>query len=206
MLSGVAPPLCWGCRGPAPRREPLCAACRATLHRLGSAPVTLAGVETWAPLAYEGAARELVRALKYRRAERLALPMASQIAANAPAAFLDRDTVLVPVPLHRSRLRRRGFNQAALIARALAARTGLEPADVLERGLDASQVGRARGERLALRAGEIALRAGASPPEQALLVDDVITTGATLTACARALLHSGARNVRAIAFARTLAR
>jgi ComF family protein len=169
-------------------------------------PVRVAGVAVFAPLAYEGPARELVRALKYRGARSLAGTMASQIAANAPTDLHEEDA-LVPVPLHRTRERRRGFNQAALLAAALADRTGLPVVDCLERrGRGAAQVGRGRAQRLAEPRGGVRTRAGVLVPARALLVDDVVTTGATLAACARALQVAGCGEVRAVAYARTLAR
>src|SRR2546423_13454749 len=77
--------------------------------------VEAAGVRVFAPLAYEGPARAMVRALKFRGATLAAETMAAQTVAGAPADVLDRG-VLVPVPLHPRRLRRRGFNQAERLA------------------------------------------------------------------------------------------
>jgi len=204
----LVPPLCWGCGGVARLREPLCAGCRRLLHRLAPDPVLLCGLRVWAPVAYSGPARDLVRALKFRGAMAAADTMAAQIAANAPPELLDGEAggrALVPVPLHPRRLRRRGYNQATLIAEALATRTGLVVADCLARsGSAATQVGRDRAERRAGPAGSIRIRAPA--PARALLVDDVATTGATLAACAVALRAAGALDVAAIAFARTIGR
>jgi competence protein ComFC len=199
----LVPPLCWGCGGVARRREPLCVGCRRLLRRLGPDPVLLCGVPTWAPLAYSGPARDLVRALKFRGATAVADAMAAQIAANAPAALLAG--VLVPVPLHPRRLRRRGYNQAALIADALACRAGLEVADCLARsGSAATQVGRDRSERRAGPAGSVGVRGPV--PDRVVLVDDVATTGATLAACAAVLRAAGAHEVTALVFARTIGR
>ena len=202
LASLLAPPLCWSCGASVRGSDPLCRDCRATLRWLTPAPACLAGVSGWAPLAYEGAARELVQALKYRGAERLADAMAAAIAANAPAELLARTPALVPVPLHPARLRRRGFNQAERVAAALGRRTGLAVADCLERAPTGPQVGRSRGERVA--AGGVLCMAAV--PRVALLVDDVVTTGGTLAACAAALRAAGCGRVAALAYARTLAR
>jgi ComF family protein len=206
----LVPPLCWGCGGVARRREPLCVGCRRLLRRLGPDPVLLCGVPVWAPVAYAGPARDLVRALKFRGATAVADAMAAQMAANAPARLLGAaraasTPVLVPVPLHRRRLRRRGYNQAGLIADALAQRVGLEVADCLARsGSAATQVGRDRSERRAGPAGNVELRG--SVPDRVVLVDDVATTGATLAACAAVARVAGAREVTALVFARTIGR
>jgi ComF family protein len=201
----LAPPLCWGCCGPARGDAPLCGACRSSLQRLAAEPVWLSFVRVWAPVAYSGPARDLVRALKFRGAIGVADAMAAQIAANAPPGWLDGQA-LVPVPLHRRRLRSRGYNQAAAIADALESRTGLDVLDSLVRtGSSLTQVGRHRAERKAGPAG--AIRAsGSAVPERALLVDDVVTTGATLAACRAALVAAGSVQVDAVVFARTLGR
>ena len=205
LLSLVAPPLCIACGSTCRVHDPLCGGCRRQLRWLGWDQPAGAGVEVWAAVSYEGPAGALVRALKFRGAVRLVDAMAAQMAANAPPRLLEGVT-LVPVPLHRARRRRRGFNQAEELARALSARSGLAVSDCLERpsaAARASQVGRARGDRLTALAGSVRMRRGAPVPLRALLVDDVVTTGATLAACAVALAAEGVRDVRAIAYART---
>ncbi|MEX2195016.1 MAG: double zinc ribbon domain-containing protein [Thermoleophilaceae bacterium] len=203
ILSALAPPLCAACGAWAARTEPLCPDCRAGLRWLPPEPVFCGALALWAPVAYAGPARALVRGLKFGGVTRAAVAMAAQIAANAPPALLDAD-VLAPVPLHPARLRRRGFNQAARIAAELGRRASLPVWDGLERaGPAGTQVGRGRAERLAGIAGTLAVRAGAEVPRSVVIVDDVVTTGATLSACAAALRAAGARRMTAVAYART---
>jgi ComF family protein len=203
LASLVAPPLCVGCGASAGAREPLCDACRRALRWLGQERSVAAGVPLWAPVAYDGPAPAVVRALKFGGLSRMAATMASQMAANAPPGWLASGT-LVPVPLHGARLRKRGYNQASLLAHELSVRTALPVLDCLERsGHAATQVGRGRAERLLSTAAQVSLREGVQVPAEVILVDDVATTGATLAACARACGAAFPGGVRAVAYART---
>ena len=154
----------------------------------------------WAPLAFEGPARALVHALKFRGRTAAARVMAVQIAANLPAALLGEATALVPVPTASERRRERGFDHAHLLARALASRTRLLVLDALSQDGRAKQVGRGRADRR--RGPVVEPRRPVEGP--VLLVDDVHTTGATLDACARALRAAGAPRVVGVTYARTL--
>lgn len=204
LVSAVAPPFCWGCGVDALAGQPLCAGCRLELRWLGPEAVALDGVTMWAPVAYDGPAKSLVRGLKYRGAPGLADPMAASIAAGAPPDMIAPGTALVPVPLHPARRRRRGFNQAERIAAALARRTGLDVSDCLVRaGSARHQVGSGRAERLEGPGGDVWAVGSVPVPENALLVDDVVTTGSTLAASAQALRCAGAARVAAVAYART---
>jgi predicted amidophosphoribosyltransferase len=221
----VVPPLCVACREPELSGSPVCPGCEALLVALPAercrrcgAPVgrecqrcgecrgrALAFEGAWAPFAYEGTTRDLVAALKSRGALSAAAFMGAAAAAGAPPSLLEG--TLVPVPAHPLRRRRHGFNHAAELARAVGRRAGLPVLDALRReGPTRPQVGLERGARLANARRSVTVRtlpAGAIEGPM-LLVDDVYTTGATLDACARALLAAGAARVAALTFARTV--
>jgi predicted amidophosphoribosyltransferase len=154
--------------------------------------------EAWSFAPYEGAARGLVVALKFGGRLGLAEEAAAAIAGRAPPGLLEG--AIVPVPPAPRRRRKRGFDAAEAIARALAGRTGLPLARCLAREQSRRQVGRPRSERLA---DPPRVRVATSAPRIAVLVDDVTTTGATLGACARALRSDGASRVAAVTFARS---
>jgi len=204
LVSLVAPPLCVACGASAGRVEPLCASCRAELRWLPAVLIRGSVLPVWAPFAYESGARALVKALKFRGLSGVAATMGAQIAATAPDELLDGFT-LVPVPLHPSRLRRRGYNQAELLAHEIGVRRDCPVVDCLERvGEIGTQVGRTRLERITALEGTIRVRRGMCAPKLAVIVDDVSTTGATLDECAGVLFKAGSRKVGGLTYAHTL--
>lgn len=202
------------CAGCGREGEPLCAACRPALDaRLelrggtpiglpADIPVPLLQVEWCAPFA--GPVRSALHQLKYAAERRLARPLGEAVARRW-ARVGEGATLVVPVPVHADRERLRGYDQAALIAEVAATCLGLPCLRALERvRATTAQFELGRDERSSNVAGAFRVR-----PEVAtvadhwvLLVDDVVTTGATLAACAVALEDAGACAVSAIAVAR----
>jgi ComF family protein len=155
--------------------------------------------------AYDGALRAVVHALKYEGRRSLAAPLASMMRARCGAVLSGAD-YLVPVPLHASRRRARGFNQALDLARGLSA--GGPPVFTALRRVrpTPTQTGLPAAQRHRNVRGAFAPRAAVPLLQGAVvvLVDDVSTTGATLEACANVLMEMGAKEVRAATAARAV--
>jgi predicted amidophosphoribosyltransferase len=197
VLTLLAPPLCAVCRGSCEWRNAVCTRCELEVAASPGGPLLVAGADrAWAAAAYDGAPRRLVAALKFGK--RLSL---AQVAADAIADSLPADWppgTLVPVAADPVRHRLRGFDPAGEIAKALGRRLGVRVLPSLTRSHAPRQVGRSRPDRLA---GPTVRARGDVPPVVTLL-DDVVTTGSTLAACAAALRVAGGREVLALAFAR----
>ena len=190
MFFQVSCPVC-GRRGAAP-----CDACAAQLCPAPDLPVPAGLTVCKALLSYEGVGRELVARLKYRNARAVIGPLAAAMAGLVDAAAVDAVTW---APTSTARWRRRGFDQAELLARAVARRLRRPCRPFLTRQPGPAQTGRARSARVT---GPVFVAIG-RVPRRVLVVDDVITTGGTVVASARALRDAGAREVSAVAAART---
>lgn len=158
-----------------------------------------------APFLFSGAPRQAVHAVKYRNLRAVAPVMARHMATALGSRGLALDAV-VPVPLHPRTLRRRGYNQARLLADGIGSALGLP---LVDGALVRTLLGRpqvtltSREARWANVAHAFAARADAGLRDRSvLLVDDVLTTGSTLHAAATALRTAGAAAVHAVAFAR----
>ena len=192
--------LCWKCGTPAHVGLPPEVCARVRCGRCDADEYAAAR----AVGAYEGALRAAVLRLKHE--PHVGARLTGLLAQTQSRPPLDRATLVVPVPLHEERLRERGFNQAALLARAVASRNRLrldEWSLARQRHAERHRAGmdvRARRETVedAFRVTRPRLVAG----HRVLLVDDVLTTGATVSACARALREAGATEVFVITAAR----
>jgi competence protein ComFC len=212
------PERCVGCERRA--SDVLCRTCFDTLPRVGSPVCGRCGLPTAfatfvceecknvdfgfqsarAPLKYDGVGKQVVHALKYRGYKRvvgrLAAPLMLQVVGEG------HFDAVVPVPLHSSRLRKRGFNQAELLARGVAEKLKATVSDTLEvvRGTR-DQVELSAAQRRANVAG--AYTATKPLRGKILLIDDVFTTGATMSACAGTMVRAGAEEVHALSLCRT---
>jgi ComF family protein len=209
------------------RRDPLCGGCWDALRRLGppacvrcGLPLTAAAVEVcgacaldppawdWARAAaeYEGVARDALHALKFRGRRAVAGPLAALLLEQWQPMLAAADIdALVPVPLARARERERGFNQAALVAERLAGTLGvpLRPRWLVRCRSTQPQSDLGAAERRANVRGAFAADTAVAG-RHVVIVDDVLTTGATAAECARILRLAGVRRVGVLAVARVL--
>jgi ComF family protein len=212
LLDLLLPPRCPGC---GVEGEVLCDACLEPLERrLDEPPGAPIGLPVRLPAnvvqlewcsAFTGPARAAIHALKYDGERRLVRPLAELLAARWRRAGAGGD-VLVPVPVHAARLRERGFDQAVLLARATAPLLRLPVVEAVARqestqaqhSLGRTERSRNVGHAFACRPDAVAGVRG----RWVVLVDDVVTTGSTVAACAAALRKGGAVAVSVLAVAR----
>ena len=203
-LGGVGP-FCWTCAVSVETHPPSCAHCRQVHGRSG-------GCGRWlvahTAAEFGGAVARAIRRLKFHGRPDLATPLA-RLWARPPTV-----DVVVPVPLHPRRLRSRGFNQAAVLALALRARLRLTDEQGRQVAVSTAALARIRDtppqtslgpvERSRNLHGAFVADARQVARRRILLVDDVLTTGATVGSCARALYAAGAADVVALTLARAV--
>ena len=197
-LESPGEPACTRCQTPLETSTLFgdCEACRAS-------PPKHAGIA--AATLYNDPARQLV--LRFKHGGRIGLSKLMGQLIAARLANVSIEAVLIPVPLHPTRLWMRGYNQAALLARSISAQTGMS---VLLDGLERTRAtpnlgGLGRAQRAKVLKGAIRVktsRASSIRGREMVLVDDVLTSGATSSVCLQALLDAGAKSVRIACFAR----
>jgi ComF family protein len=225
------PPVCAGCGRQVSQPGSLCGACWPKLrlldrpwcpvmgtpftHDMGEGFLSAEAIANPPPFAraraaaaYTGVARQMVQRLKYNDRTDLAPWMAGWMVRAGFELFRDAD-LIVPVPLHRWRFFRRRFNQSAELARTVGRLTGVpfDPLAVLRVKVTKQQVGLGHKEREENVRAAFAVPASAAARvrgKRVLLVDDVYTTGATVSAVTRALRKGGASAVDVLTFARVL--
>ncbi len=195
-LPQVIPPLCPRCGRPHPGGL-LCPGCTSRLAEID-------GIRS--PFRFEGVIRQAIHQFKYRNIRALAKPLALMLNDYLKVNPVPGEA-LVPVPLHRKRLRERGYNQSGLLARELGRLTGLPVvADCLSRqrpSLPQARTGTVE-ERQSNVARAFACRDRRLQNKPVILIDDVATSGATLNACAQALKSAGAASVWGLTLAREI--
>jgi ComF family protein len=226
LLDLALPPRCAGCGAIVDEVHSFCPDCWTQIEFLGESGCSTCGLpleatdaaecgacaakpprirRTRSAVAYGELSRSIAMRLKYGRKVALARTMARFM---APLVGLGQDdAILVPVPLHRSRLWRRGFNQSALLAAELARRTGLrsEPRVLKRTKRTPALKGMSRSQRKRTVAGAFTVdRAAELEGRTIVLVDDVLTTGSTAEACAKALERAGARRVELVSWTRVV--
>jgi len=228
VMDFLLPPLCLNCDGSVTENQTLCAACWKSIHFIASPSCACCGAPFDLPVEegtlcgaclanpplfdgarsaflYDDASRGLV--LRFKHADQLhPVPALALMMVRAGEAFWGEADMIVPVPLHRWRLLKRRYNQAALLAQEIGKKTRVPVAvDCLERvRATPTQGHKNRRERQANLVGAFALKRGQNVEgKNIVLIDDVMTSGATVEACAKVLKKAGAARVSVVTLART---
>ena len=198
-------PACASCAAvlESPLSGPICDECWRAVPPAASPWQTPGGVRVDAAAPYDGSLRNIIHAWKFECRQSLARPLAHLVRERCGAALADVD-LAVPVPMTPWRRWRRGFNQAEDLAKALGPRRSRALARWRPRPAQATLHVDERRVNLSAAISVPRWQRGRVRGRVVLLVDDVVTTGATLDACASALVDAGAADVRAVAVARTL--
>lgn len=194
--------LCVHCIGRLPRSAERCYRCKALSAHGRTCPPCRRVTKLYSvqvATSYQDIAKELIARLKFSGARAAAVP----IAATMSHLTLPDDCVIIPIPTATSRVRRRGYDQAALIAKAIAWRQSKEYDPCLRRVGQHRQVGASRLHRLEqMKDSFVVVDTASVRGRTIVLVDDVVTTGSTLESAAAALKAAGAKRVKAVVFAR----
>ena len=225
VLDFALPPRCAGCGAIVDEVHSFCPPCWTQVHFLGESGCATCGMpleatdaelcggciaqppriqRTRSAVAYDDLSRSIALRLKYGRKVALARTMARYM---APLIRESEEPILVPVPLHRTRLWQRGFNQAALVANELAKATGYRSDPHLLRRLKRTPAlkGMSLTQRRKVVAGAFKVNPAAElAGHTVVLIDDVLTTGSTANACAKALQQAGAGRVELVSWARVI--
>jgi len=227
LLDWVYPPRCMSCRNPLPLEKSrlrnlwLCAHCEGLFLPLEtpgceicSVPVK-EGVSVCAScygksffflhnrsaFAYDGLIRDMIHEIKFRRRRHVAQGL-GRLWADMYKKSIPTDALLTPLPMHRSKKRYRGFDQAIVMAKAFAEATGNPYCNILERTKDTPpQSGLHPSQRIDNVNGAFKIKPGSKPGQKYVLIDDIYTTGASLNECAKILKLHGALEVYAITLA-----
>jgi ComF family protein len=148
--------------------------------------------------------RDVVHALKYEGHHPLAKQCAKHLLLTVPIQFWDENEVWVPVPLHWIRRGERGFNQSELIAREISTQLKFRSVKPLLKRIrhTPAQAGTGVRARAANVKNAFAINPNEEIPDRVLLIDDVVTTGATVSECARVLKMAGVQTIRVLSFAK----
>ncbi len=190
FANALFPRSCFGCEAP---DSYFCASCKAKI-RPRAYPLDN-GMRVYAALPYHSRIEPALKQLKYGKSFDIADALADLVADSLPKT-LESGTEIVWIPVTRTRKNERGFNQAELVARGVAKKRNLPIADALEKIRETKpQSSLNRADRLKNLHGAFAVRAGYIARPVVVVIDDVSTTGATLTEAARALKQAGAKTV-----------
>ena len=199
------PKQCPFCGKVIPGKARCCEGCEPALPWLKT-PWDLPGLDgLFAPFSYEGAAENAVRQLKFQGKTGRARSLAPYLTDSLKGARFD---CIVPVPMYRKGLRKRGYNQAALLARFLGEETGMPVCPALRKRRDTAQQHdlRARERRINLKDAYRVRKGVSLEGKSVLLCDDVVTTGSTLLEAAQTLRKAGAARVYAVTVCKTVRR
>jgi len=208
LLDLIYPPRCVFCRAPVKRSGEICQSCANSLpytNNSGKQSGDFYSVCV-SPLFYEDDVRESLLRYKFSEATGYATVYGKYIAESVRTELLDRYDIISWVPLSRKRLRKRGYDQAKLLAKALARELGCKAEPVLRKVKDVkkqSQMGGAEKRKANISGAYQVKRNALVKNKRILLVDDIITTGSTISECAKTLRIAGAADIVCATLARS---